>query len=73
MIHLLASFAFLVVTLGATALIAAMLIQEQSKIRVALGFRAVPVRALPHHRVRVRVAGRWQSSTATSRPQRAAA
>ena len=74
MLHLLASFAFLLVTLSATTLIVAMLMQEQDKIRMALGLRVESPRLDPRHRVRVRIAGRWQAvSTTAVRPWRAAA
>jgi hypothetical protein len=74
MIHLLATFAFLFVTVGACTLIAATLMQEQDKIFMALGLRAEPARLAPRHLVRVRVAGRWQAASAmTARPWRAAA
>ena len=74
MVHILASLAFTLVAIVALGLIALMLLQDQDKIKAALGLSIEPAQRTTRHPVRVRTAGRWQAASATAaRPWRAAA
>lgn len=74
MVHILASLLFMLTAFAAIGLTAFMLLRDQQKIMAALGVAIETAPRTAHHRVRVRVAGRWQAASATvARPCRAAA
>lgn len=74
MLHVLASIGFSLLTITMLSYLGLTLLASSEAILAALGIGRVAIERRPHHPVRVRSAGRWQSvQTMPTQPKRAAA
>lgn len=73
MVHIIASFAFLLIAMGASLVIFQSLAEGRAKILHALGLSKAAPSPIQMRPARVRPAGHWQATTANLSQQRAVA